>query len=76
MSAARRRRKAAERIAAHNRRWTPGGCCPRCGGPGRHFVPPGLGTPGMYACEQLNALEQLRNHKRAEDRTIRLLGNP
>ena len=25
--------------------------CSNCGGPGRHFVPPGLGSDGFYMCD-------------------------
>lgn len=26
--------------------------CPQCGEPGPHFVPPSMGEPGFYICEQ------------------------
>lgn len=27
------------------------GVCRNCGEKGRHFAPPGFGTPGMYVCK-------------------------
>lgn len=48
MSAARRRAKHAARLLAHQQ--THPGSCSRCGRPGQHFAPPGLGSPGAWMC--------------------------
>ena len=63
MSVGRRRRKAAERIAAEQRRiaerqlWRKlgAGVCHNCGEPGPHFAPPGFGTAGFYICDPSEA---------------------
>lgn len=58
MSVGRRRRKAAERIAAEARRSAERKLasklrmCWNCGEPGPHFVPPSFGDPGFYICEK------------------------
>lgn len=33
--------------------------CPNCGQPGPHFMPPSLGEPGMWMCDQLARSENL-----------------
>lgn len=42
------RKKRAERGRVWADQWT---TCPNCGEKGRHFAPPGFGSPGMYICK-------------------------
>jgi len=57
MSVGRRRRKAAQRIAAQEKRNRENKlsakfklCMNGCGEPGPHFVPPCFGDPGFFIC--------------------------
>ncbi len=43
MTSRHRRRRA-------QRAWYPEPTCSNCGGRGRHFVPPGMGSGGFYTC--------------------------
>lgn len=43
------RKKRAERGRVWAERWE---TCPNCGEKGRHFAPPGFGSPGMFICQK------------------------
>lgn len=47
------RKKRAERGRVWAQQWADkhGPACPNCGENGRHFAPPGFGSPGMYICK-------------------------
>lgn len=62
MSVGRRRRKAAQRIAAQEKRNRDNKlsakfklCLNGCGEPGPHFVPPSFGDPGFFMCTPTEA---------------------
>lgn len=48
-----RKKSDRERDAVSNNIWQQlkAGKCPNCGEKGPHFVPPGLGSDGMYTCK-------------------------